>query len=71
MTTVLDRVRKFVERLAPEPVCDDCIAEKLELTIRQNAGHLTNELAGTDHFARDHAPCALCGAPKTVIRKAR
>lgn len=66
--TVLDDVRKFVIRLSPEPVCDDCITERLQLGIRQHANHKTRELAGTGGFERRKAPCALCGVEKLVIR---
>ena len=68
--TVADRVRALIERLAPEPVCDDCIAERLELTVRQGANHATRELAGGDGFERKLAACSLCGATKKVIRRA-
>ncbi|KHK89063.1 hypothetical protein [Novosphingobium malaysiense] len=70
-TTVLDRVRGLIERLAPEPVCDDCITERLGLSVRQHANHKTRELAGMHGFERGQASCALCGAVKKVIRKHR
>jgi uncharacterized protein YaaQ len=69
MTMVLDRVRAFIARLAPEAVCDDCIAERLDLTVRQHANHQTRELAGNGGFVRAKGPCSLCGAEKLVIRK--
>ena len=66
--TVLEHVRRFVERLSPHPVCDDCIAERLALSVRQHANHKTRELAGEQGFERVLAPCVLCGAAKKVIR---
>lgn len=71
MPTVLAKVRAFIERLAPEPVCDDCIAERLGLLVPQHAHHRARELAGSDGFERRLAPCALCSATRTAIRKAR
>ncbi|HSX57039.1 MAG TPA: hypothetical protein VLG14_17160 [Sphingomonas sp.] len=68
MTVIAARVRALIERLASEPVCDDCIAERLALTEPEQAGHTTRELAGSDGFVRAIGPCALCGAAKTVIR---
>jgi hypothetical protein len=44
--TVLDEVRALITRLSPRPVCDDCIADKLQLSVRQHANHKTLELAG-------------------------
>ncbi|SLJ91289.1 hypothetical protein [Novosphingobium mathurense] len=69
MTTVLAQVRGLIERLAPEPVCDDCITERLGLSVRQHANHKTRELAGERGFERRLDPCVLCGATKKVIRK--
>jgi len=67
--TVLDDVRKFIARLAPEPVCDDCIAERLGLSVRQHANQKTRELAGSGGFERRKGICSLCGADKEVIRR--
>lgn len=68
--TVLDQVRGLIERLSPEPVCDDCIAERLGLSVRQHANHKTRELAGQGGFERRIDGCSLCGATKKVIRRA-
>lgn len=68
--TVLDDVRALIERLTPEPVCDDCIAERLSLSVRQHANRKTLELAGSPGFERRIDACSLCGATKKVIRRA-
>lgn len=67
--TVLDQVRGLIERLSPEPVCDDCITERLGLSVRQHANHKTRELAGQGGFERKKDVCSLCGATKEVIRR--
>jgi len=67
--TILEQVRKLVERLAPDPICDDCITEKLGLIVRQHANHKTRELAGRDGFERARESCAICGSEKMVIRQ--
>lgn len=66
--TVLDQVKSLIERLAPEPVCDDCITERLGLTARQQVNHKSREIAGMTGFERQIGECALCGATKKVIR---
>ena len=66
--TVLDRVKDLVVRLSPQPICDDCIAERLQLSVRQHANHKTRELAGNSGFERKIDACSMCGAQKTVIR---
>lgn len=66
--SVFGRVKSFVERLAGQPVCDDCIADRLGLSVRQHANHKTRELAGMPGFERQLGECSLCGANKKVIR---
>lgn len=68
--TVLDQVRALIERLSPEPVCDDCITERLDLSVRQHANIKTRELADQGGFERRVDTCSLCGATKKVIRRA-
>ena len=68
LATVLEKVRGLVERLSPEPICDDCITEKLSLSVRQHANHKTRELAGEHGFERRIDACTICGTAKTVIR---
>lgn len=65
--TVLDQVRGLIERLKPRAVCDDCIFEALELSVRQHANHKTRELAGTSGYEREVGSCSLCGSRKKVI----
>ncbi len=68
--TVLDDVEKLVSRLSPTAICDDCIADRLGLTVRQHANHKTRELAGSNGFERRKDACGLCGNTKLVIRRA-
>lgn len=67
--TILQDVERFVSRLSPEQVCDDCITEKLGLSVRQHANHKTRELAGSNGFERRKDVCSLCGVTKMVIRR--
>jgi hypothetical protein len=67
--TVLDAVRALIARLSPEPICDDCIADKLDLSVRQHANRKTRELAGEGGFERTKGECGLCRATKLVTRR--
>ena len=67
--TVLDDVRALITRLSPAPICDDCVAEKLGLSIRQHANHKTRELAGANGFERRRDICSLCFNEKRVTRR--
>jgi hypothetical protein len=67
--TVLDRVRGLIDRLSPEAICDDCVAERLELNVRQHANHKTRELAGSGGYERTKDRCSFCGEDKLVVRR--
>lgn len=66
---MLDKVRGLIERLAPEPICDDCIAEKLTLGWSSQANVAARELAGTQGFERRSDMCVLCGGVRIVTRR--
>lgn len=66
--TVRDEVAALVTRLAGAPICDDCITQRLGLSVRQHANHKTRELAGTRGYERRIDPCSICGESKKVIR---
>ena len=68
---VIDEVRALITRLSPAPICDDCVAERLGLSIRQHANHKTRELAGSNGFERRKDICSLCHGEKLVIRLTR
>jgi len=69
--TVSDDVRALIIRLAPEPICDDCVAERLGLSVRQHANHKTRELAGSNGFERRKDLCSMCFGEKLVIRRVK
>jgi len=66
---VADRVEALIRRLAPEPICDACIVERLGLPALHQASHRTRELAGTRGFERIQAACATCGEDRPTIRR--
>ena len=68
--TVLEQVREFLIKNSPMAICDDCIAEKLGLNIRQHANHKTRQLAVMSGFDRRKDTCGICGSTKKVIRYA-
>lgn len=65
----LSAVDKFVRRLAPEAVCNDCIAGKLGISDQAEAAHATRMLAGANGFERIKDRCSICGLIKSVIRQ--
>lgn len=67
--TFRDDVKALIERISPEAICDDCVADKLGLTVRQHANHKTRELAGSGGFRRRRNVCGFCQIEKLVISK--
>lgn len=66
--TVFDDVSDLIKRHSPHPLCDDCIASKLRLSVRQHANHKSRELALMHGFDRRKDVCSSCGIEKLVIR---
>lgn len=62
------RVEALIRRMDGAPLCDDCIAERLDLSSLSHASIVTSAVGGTGGFERLKAPCSLCGATKLVIR---
>jgi hypothetical protein len=56
---VLEDIGRRVSRLSPNPVCDDRIAERLSLSVRQHANQKTRELAGIGGYRRNKASAAF------------
>lgn len=70
--TVLEDVATLVKQVSPHGICDDCIADKLSLSVRQHANHKTRELAGRSGigltgFRRERDICNTCKKVKLVI----
>lgn len=63
-----DRIEKLIGRLAPEMVCDGCLAERLELAL-DDVRQQIHALAGTRGHERTTASCALCDAENTGTRR--
>ena len=68
--TIAERVNSFITEHRPNAFCDDCIAEQLSLSSRQEAQHITSALATTDSFQRVRGICSICGSEKKVINRA-
>lgn len=70
-TTIAGQIEALVKRLAGAAICDDCVTDRLNLSVRSQANIVTRGLGGEAGFERRKAPCAFCEATKTVIRYAR
>jgi hypothetical protein len=66
MTEVVDKVVNWLRAQQEKAFCDDCIAEKVGLSRRQQAHRVTNALAATSDFTRQQGVCAACGEDRKV-----
>jgi len=66
---ILDQIRRLVERLAPAPICDACIADRLNIALSDDLRARIGELAGDHGFHRARDTYALCDASGPVLYK--
>lgn len=66
-TTIASQLERLIMRLDGARVCDDCITDRLNLSVRSQANVVTRGLGGIGGYQRDKAECALCARTKTVI----
>lgn len=69
MTAILEEIRRFVERLAPAPACDVCLADRLDPSAADGVRTAIGELSGERGFVRTRDACGLCEENRMVIRK--
>jgi hypothetical protein len=62
-------IAKFIERLSPEPVCDTCVAARLDVADLETVARATLELAGMGGFERSKLACSLCGDIRMTTRR--
>ncbi len=67
--TVLERVQHVLAEISPRAICDDCLAKKVELSVRQHANHKSRQLAKDKGYLREKETCPFCGDHKLVIRE--
>jgi len=66
--TIAGQIERLIETLGGTPVCDDCITDRLNLSVRSQANVVTRELGNHERFDRAKTSCGQCGAIKTAIR---
>jgi hypothetical protein len=66
--TIAGQIEQLIESLEGAATCDDCITDRLNLSVRSQANAVTRDLGDDKRFDRGKAPCSLCGSTKTVVR---
>lgn len=67
--TEIDDIRAPIDRLAPAPICDDCISDRLGLSVRRHDNHKTGKLADSNGFEYCKDICSMCYGEKLLIRR--
>ncbi|HMO74387.1 MAG TPA: hypothetical protein PKD99_01825 [Sphingopyxis sp.] len=67
-TTIATQIERLIVRLDGASVCDDCITDRLNLSVRSQANVVTRGLGGQRGYERRKDACELCARVKTVIR---
>ena len=68
--TIAHRIDNFLTQQAPAAFCDNCLAEKLSLSRRQEVHRATSPLGMTPSFRRAVGVCSVCGETRKVINHA-
>lgn len=66
--TITGQIEQLIASLEGASICDDCITDRLNLSVRSQANAVTRVLGGEKKFDRGKASCSLCGSTKTVVR---
>jgi hypothetical protein len=66
--TIAAQIKALIQRLDGVAICDDCITDRLNLSVPSQANVVTRALGGEHGYERRKADCGLCGASKIVIR---
>lgn len=66
--TIAGQIEQLIGSLSGSPVCDDCITDQLNLSVRSQANVVTRELGRREEYDRAKTSCVQCGALKTAIQ---
>ncbi|SBV35059.1 conserved protein of unknown function [uncultured Sphingopyxis sp.] len=66
--TIAGQIERLIESLGGASICDDCITDRLNLSVRSQANVVTRELGHREEYDRAKVSCGQCGALKTAIQ---
>ncbi|WP_033073481.1 hypothetical protein [Sphingopyxis sp. MWB1] len=69
--TIAAEIEALIQRLEGVAICDDCITDRLNLSVRSQANVVTRGLGGVGGYARDKRPSGFCNTVKTSISHRR
>jgi hypothetical protein len=62
--TIAGQIEALIQRLQGVAICDDCVTDRLNLSVRSQANVVTRGLGGSNGFRREKQPCGLCNSIK-------
>ena len=66
--TIAGQIEQLIASLSGASICDDCITDRLNLSVRSQANVVTRELGRSGEYDRAKTSCGQCGALKTAIQ---
>ena len=66
--TIAGQIEQLIGNLGGSPICDDCVTDRLNLSVRSQANVVTRELGQREEFTRAKTLCGQCGVLKTAIQ---
>jgi hypothetical protein len=69
MSAMFDTIRRLVERLAPAPICEACIAQRLDMELNEALHASLAALVVERGFESERDHCVLCDQQRPVIRR--
>jgi hypothetical protein len=66
--TIAGQIEQLIGSLDGTSICDDCITDRLNLSVRSQANVVTRELGRSEKYDRAKTSCGQCGALKTAIQ---
>ncbi len=63
--TIAAQIKALIQRLDGVAICDDCITDRLNLSVRSQANVVTRTLGGAGGYTRQKQACGLCNSVKT------
>lgn len=65
--TIAGQIQRLVEDLGGVPICDDCITDRLDLSVRSQANAVTRVIGKEGVFTRAKCRCGSCTREKVAI----
>ncbi|MGV7123064.1 hypothetical protein [Sphingopyxis sp. 550A] len=65
---IAGQIEQLIASLSGASICDDCITDRLNLSVRSQANVVTRELGHREEYDRAKTSCGQCGSLKTAIQ---